>query len=173
MTNNSSSDDRFSRSSARAESFFARNGSIYNEQDMSVPQRGTTNPEELEVAPGRERENLEGWIPPLAREEEIRLALEKAFDYRGDVTITRKDGSRVDGYIFDRRNGDTLAGSVVRLIAQNSPEKISIPYSDIAALAFTGRDTAAGKSWEAWVRKYWEKKAAGEKGIGIEAETLE
>jgi hypothetical protein len=30
---------------------------------MSVPQRGTTNPEELEIAPGRERENLEGWIP--------------------------------------------------------------------------------------------------------------
>ena len=38
-----------------------------------------------------------------------------------------------------------------------------IPYSDIAALAFTGRDTAAGKSWEAWVKKYVEKKAAGEK----------
>ena len=39
-----------------------------------------------------------------------------------------------------------------------------------AALAFAGRDTAAGKSWEAWVRKYWEKKAAGEKGIALEPE---
>ena len=38
----------------------------------------------------------------------------------------------------------------------------SIPYSDIAALAFTGRDTAAGKNWETWIRRYWEKKAAGE-----------
>jgi hypothetical protein len=79
----------------------------------------------------------------------------------------------VEGYIFDRRNGATLAESVVRLIPQNSAQKISIPYSDIAALAFTGRDTAAGKSWEAWVRKYWEKKAAGEKHIALEPEKLE
>ena len=112
-------------------------------------------------------------MPELANEAELRDALEKAFDYRGDVTITRKDGSRVEGYIFDRRNGATLADSVVRIIPQNSPQKISIPYSDIAALAFTGRDTAAGKSWEAWVRKYWEKKAAGEKGIALEPEKLE
>ncbi len=89
------------------------------------------------------------------------------------MTITRKDGSKVEGYIFDRRNGATLADSVVRLIPQNSTEKMSIPYSDIAALAFTGRDTAAGKSWEAWVRKYWERKAAGEKSIALEPENLE
>jgi len=56
---------------------------------------------------------------------------------------------------------------------QNASQKISIAYSDIAALAFSGRDTAAGKSWEAWVRKYWERKAAGEKGIALEPEKLE
>ena len=61
----------------------------------------------------------------------------------------------------------------MRLIPQNSSQKISIPYSDIAALAFSGRDTAAGKSWEAWVRKYWERKAAGEKGIALEPEKLD
>jgi hypothetical protein len=131
------------------------------------------DPDSLEVAEGTVHDQIEGWIPELASEPDIREALEKAFDYRGDVTITRKDGARVEGYIFDRRNGVTLETSVVRLIPQNSSEKISIRYSDIAALAFTGRDTAAGKSWEAWVRKYWEKKAAGEKGIGIEAEELE
>ena len=89
------------------------------------------------------------------------------------MTITRKDGSKVEGYIFDRRTGASLSQSVVRLIPQNSSQKVSIPYSDIAALAFTGRDTAAGKSWEAWVHKYWEKKAAGEKGFGLEPEKLE
>ena len=139
---------------------------------MSEPQRNLTA-DHLEVVDGRERDQVEGWIPDLASEAELRDALEKAFDYRGDVTITRKDGTRVEGYIFDRRNGSTLQTSVVRLIPQNSSEKLSIPYSDIAALAFTGRDTAAGKSWEAWVRKYWEKKAAGEKGIAIEPEALE
>jgi hypothetical protein len=127
----------------------------------------------LEVAPGFAHEKLEGWVPELAGEEEIRQALEKAFDYRGDVTITRKDGSRVEGYIFDRRTGKTLIDSAVRLFPKDSGEKISISYSDIAALAFSGRDTAAGKSFEAWVRKYWEKKAAGEKNIGIQAESLE
>jgi len=139
---------------------------------MSEPQRNLTA-DHLEVVDGRERDQIEGWIPDLATEAELRDALEKAFDYRGDVTITRKDGSRVEGYIFDRRSGATLADSVVRLIRQDSAQKVSVPYSDIAALAFTGRDTAAGKSWEAWVRKYWEKKAAGEKHIALEPEKLD
>jgi|SRR5438270_867047 len=127
----------------------------------------------LEVAPGFAHEKLEGWVPELAGEEEVRQALEKAFDYRGDVTITRKDGSKVEGYIFDRRTGKSLADSAVRLFPRDSDRKISIPYAEIAALAFSGRDTAAGKSFDAWVRKYWEKKAAGEKDIGIQAEALE
>jgi hypothetical protein len=139
---------------------------------MSEPQHNLTV-DHLEVVDGRERNQIEGWIPELATEAELRDALEKAFDYRGDVTITRKDGSRVEGYVFDRRNGPTLDASVVRLITQNSAQKISIAYSDIAALAFSGRDTAAGKSWEAWVRKYWERKAAGEKDIALEPEKLD
>jgi hypothetical protein len=140
---------------------------------MSVPQRGTTNPEELEHAPGRERENLEGWIPQLASDEEIRVALEKAFDYRGDVSITLKTGEKVEGYIFDRRTGTSLSDSIVRLYPKSGSQKISISYADIAALAFTGKDTAAGKSWETWMKKYAEKKAAGEKNIGLHPETLE
>ncbi len=139
---------------------------------MSEPQHNLTV-DTLEVVDGRQRQQVEGWVPELASEAELREALETAFDYRGDVTITRKDGSRVEGYIFDRRNGATLAQSVVRLMPQDSPQKISISYADIAALAFSGRDTAAGKSWEAWVRKYWEKKAAGEKAIALEPERLD
>jgi hypothetical protein len=131
------------------------------------------NPDTLEVAAGTAHENLEGWLPELASEEETRVALEKAFDYRGDVTITRKDGSKVEGYIFDRRSGSTLSDSLVRLFPKDSDQKLAIPYSEIAALAFSGRDTAAGKSFEAWVRKYWEKRAAGESNIGIESEALD
>ena len=139
----------------------------------SVSNNAVKAADSLEVAPGFKHEKLEGWVPGLAGEEEVRQALEKAFDYRGDVTITRKDGSKVEGYIFDRRTGKTLADSAVRLFPKDADQKISIPYSEIAALAFSGRDTAAGKSFEAWVRKYWEKKAAGEKNIGIQAEALE
>ncbi|HLJ86330.1 MAG TPA: hypothetical protein VKZ53_05875 [Candidatus Angelobacter sp.] len=129
-------------------------------------------PDVLEVAPGTRHEKLEGWIPDLATDDEVRSALEKAFDYRGDVTITRRDGSKIEGYIFDRRSGATLANSVVRIFRKDSDEKVSIQYSDIAALAFSGRDTAAGKSWEAWVRKYWEKKQKGERNIAIDPENL-
>ncbi len=139
---------------------------------VANPAPVASNPDSLEVSPGFAHEKLEGWVPALASEEEVRQALEKAFDYRGDVTITRKDGSKIEGYIFDRRTGKTLADSAVRLFPKDADTKISVPYSDIAALAFTGRDTAAGKSFEAWVRKYWEKKQAGEKNISIQPEPL-
>jgi len=133
----------------------------------------TADVDQLEVVPGFVHEAIEGWIPTLASDEDLRSALEKAFDYRGDITITRRDGSKVEGYLFDRRAGATLADSAVRVLPKDSNTRLTIPYSDIAALAFTGRDTAAGKSWEAWMKKYWEKKAAGETGIALEPEALE
>jgi hypothetical protein len=132
------------------------------------------NPDDLEVSPGFVHENLEGQVPPLASDDEIRSAFEKAFDYRGDITLTRKDGSRIEGYVFDRNSrGKSLADCYVRLYPKNSDEKIKIPYTDVARLEFTGKDTAAGKSFETWVRKYREKKAAGEKNIGLEPEKLD
>ncbi len=138
-----------------------------------LEQLSHATPDELEVAAGRERENLEGWIPELATDTEICEALEKAFDYRGDVTITLKQGDIVEGYIFDRRTGSSLTDSFVRIIpAKGDRAKRNVAYVDIAALAFSGRDTAAGKSFEAWMKKYWEKKAAGEKNIQIEPEVL-
>jgi hypothetical protein len=148
------------------------------QEAAKLDQLSHESPDEIEVAAGREREQLEGWVPALATEAEVREALEKAFDYRGDITITRKDGSQVQGYLFDRRTGATLAQSFIRIIPSNSenkqqPAKLNVAYSDIAALAFTGRDTAAGKTFDAWVKKYWEKKAAGETNIQIEPEKLD
>ena len=131
------------------------------------------NPNTLEVVPGAEREELEGWVPELASEEELRQALERAFGYRGDVLITRKNGSKVEGYVFDRHNGRTLSDSVVRVLPKDGGAKLSICYADIGGLAFTGRDMAAGKSWENWVRQYWERRAAGEKNISLQPERLE
>ena len=132
------------------------------------------DPDSLEVAPGFVHEKLEGWIPPLATDAEIREALEKAFDYRGDVTITLKDQTRIEGYIFDRRcDGPELSKCSVRLFPKDKNEKVAIKYSDIAALLFSGRDTAAGKSFETWVKKYREKKAAGEQNIELVPEELD
>ena len=131
------------------------------------------NPETLEVAPGTIHESVQGWVPTLATEEELRVALEKAFDYRGDVTLTLKDNAKIEGYLFDRTTGSSLASSFVRILPKDSHQKLKISYADIAALAFTGRDTAAGKSWEAWVGKYWEKKTSGEGDLNLEPESLD
>jgi hypothetical protein len=129
--------------------------------------------EQLEIVPGFDHENLQGRVFESISDDELRDALEKAFDYRGDVTVKLKDGSEVEGYIFDRRTGATLADSLVRLFPKNDPVKTSIPYNQIAGLSFTGRDTAAGKSWEAWLKKYWEKKQAGETNIQLVPENLD
>jgi hypothetical protein len=135
--------------------------------------RGIIDPEKLEIAPGTARQAVEGWVPELATEDELRSALEQAFDYRGDVTITRKDGTQIEGYIFDRIAGSTLAASFVRLLPKDSNQRIKIAYADIAALAFSGRDPAAGRSWDAWVRKYWAKKSTGEGEATLQPESLE
>ncbi len=128
--------------------------------------------EALELAPGFEHEELEGWIPELAGDEDVKNALEKAFDFRGDVTITLKSGEKVEAYIFNRHTGATLAESWVQYFATNAPEKRKIAYDQIAALKF-GKDRAAGKHWEDWVKAYNEKKAAGEKNIGLVPDELE
>ncbi len=132
----------------------------------------TVNPNEMEVAPGFAHEQLQGWVPQLDNEEEIRTALEKAFDYRGDVRVTRKSGDVINGYLYDRRTGNTLTSSLVRLLPADGSPRVSIPYNDVAALQFSDRDPAAGKSWEAWVKKYEEKKAAGQ-SAAIEAEAFD
>lgn len=131
------------------------------------------NPDELEVVPGFAHEELQGQVWKAETEEELRTGLEKAFDYRGDVTVTRKDGSTVEGYLFDRKSGVTLHDSYIRIMPPSSMERIKIRYSEITGLAFTGRDTASGKSWDAWVKKYKEKKAAGEKNIELTPEQLD
>jgi hypothetical protein len=155
--------------------------STMQQEHLKIEQLQHANPDELEHAAGRERENLEGWIPALATDAEVREALEKAFDYRGDITVTRRSGGVVEGYLYDRKTGATLDDSVIRIMptppkgaaAGTSIARMNIPYADVAAVQFTGRDTAAGKTFDAWVKKYWEKKAAGEQNIQIEPEKLD
>jgi hypothetical protein len=131
------------------------------------------NPDEIEVAEGQEHENLHGWIPDLADESLLRTALDKAFDYRGNITLSLHDGRRIEGYVFDRHAGADLQASYVRIIPVSDRHKIKVAYADVRSLEFTGRDTAAGKSFESWVAKYWAKKAAGETNIQIAPEALD
>jgi hypothetical protein len=98
--------------------------------------------------------------------------IEQAFDYRGDVTVTLGNGERLEGYIFDREKKADVAASTLRMMTKPG-QKITIKYADVAQLAFTGRDMADGRSWEAWVKKYAERKAAGEENIELLPESLD
>jgi len=129
--------------------------------------------EALELAPGTEHQNLEGWVPEVAGEADLRQALEKAFDYRGDVTLTLKSGEKIEAYIFNRSTGATLADSWVNYFTPSAPEKRKVSYAQIARLEFSGKDRAAGKHWEAWVKAYNERKAAGEKNIALAPDALD
>jgi hypothetical protein len=116
------------------------------------------------------RTGLQGLVPPLATPAERRAAMDQAFDYRGDVTLHTADGRVLEGYVFDRQSAGPEP--YVRLIPKDGSERVTVPYAHITALVFSGRDPAAGKSWETWLAKYKEKKARGEKA-NLEPEPLE
>jgi Zn/Cd-binding protein ZinT len=129
--------------------------------------------EALEVVPGAVHEELEGWVPSLASDDEVREALEKAFDYRGDVTITTKAGEKIEAYVFNRQTGKTLADSFIQYFAPNVATKQKMSYGEVARLEFSGKDRAAGKHWEDWVKAYNERKAAGEKEIALHPDKID
>jgi len=104
--------------------------------------------------------------------ESLRRAIDDAFDYRGDVTIELDDGTTVEGYVFDRRAAATLEASQVRVIPRDSQERLAISYARIRAVTFSGKDPAAGKTWENWVKRYAEKKLRGE-AAGIDSDPLD
>ena len=103
----------------------------------------------------------------VASKEKLADGVEQAFDYRGDVTVQLKTGDKLEGYIFDR------GASKIRILLKTAGKKVTVPVTEIEGLSFTGRDMADGRSWEAWVKKYTERKAAGEKNIELAPETIE
>jgi hypothetical protein len=132
------------------------------------PQDGAKKPHSGQTRIGQ------GWVADLTDEKSLRDALERAFDYRGDVALTMRDGSRIEGYLFDRSSDSpALAECYMRLMAKEGGSKITAPYSQIARIEFTGRDTAAGKSFETWIKNYLARKKAGEKNIALEPEKLD
>ena len=78
-------------------------------------------------------------------------AVEQAFDYRGDVTVTLTSGERVEGYVFNREA--TGSRPILQIFPKGEDEPRTIAYVELVSITFTGKDTASGKSWEAWVAK--------------------
>ena len=96
-------------------------------------------------------------------------ALEAARDYRGDVTVELEDGSTVEGFLYDRSSGPDRK---VRMLPKDGGARVTISETRLRAIAFTGKDAAAGKTWENWVKRYAEKRLAGE-AASIESEKLD
>jgi hopanoid biosynthesis associated radical SAM protein HpnH len=108
----------------------------------------------------------------IAARDQLAEGIEQAFDYRGDVTVTLHSGESLEGYVFDRKLAASAAASTMRMVT-GSGRKVAVKYADVARVSFTGRDMADGRSWEAWVRKYAERKAAGEKNIELLPEAID
>ena len=104
-----------------------------------------------------DEQTLEGWVPgPDVSLDEI---IERAFDYRGNVTLVRRDGTELVGYLFNRNA--TVAEPFVEMIDIAGDGPITIPYAAIRAIRFTGKDTAAGNSYTAWLDRKAAARAQG------------
>jgi hypothetical protein len=113
----------------------------------------------------------QGLVVDDSDEQVLRRAIDMAFDYRGDVTITCRGEAPLVGYVYDRRAAASLEDSIVRLVPADGSARRTIPYARVARLEFSGRDTAAGRSFQTWVSQYVRKKLAGE-SASLESEPL-
>lgn len=118
-------------------------------------------------SPSSEAQHLEGRVFRPADDDERRQAVEIAFDYRGDVTLELVSGETIEGYIFNRNS--SASPPVLQLFPRDRPGTRVIAYADVMAIAFTGEDTASGKSWETWVKKKGTERMAEAERIKAEA----
>lgn len=100
---------------------------------------------------GKSSGSLQGRVFTPRSGQELIEAVELGFDYRGDVTITLRSGEVVCGYIFNRDVNEGPAWMDVFPASSNDIRRLY--YDDVASIAFSGEDTATGKSWEQWVAK--------------------
>lgn len=116
-------------------------------------------PQDIKIHGSRE-ETLEGKTFTPANLQELSDAIDQAFDYRGDITLTLKDNRVIEGFLFNR----DASHKKIELFVKGSAEPLILHYPQIISLAFTGEDTANGKSWEAWTtKKETERQAEAEK----------
>ena len=107
---------------------------------------------------------LQGWVPEIGEFLTLAEVIDLAFDYRGNTTVVRADGTEIEGYVFNRDREAPEPFIQIFDAAGNGPMRI--PYSEIRNIRFTGRDMAAGNSWQAWLERKEREKA--EKAAGLE-----
>jgi hypothetical protein len=110
---------------------------------------------------------LEGWVPQIGQYLTLDEVIDFAFDYRGNTTIVKADGSEVAGYLFNRNR--EVPEPFIQFFDDQGAGPFTLPYSAVANIKFTGKDTAAGASWKAWLerRERDKAKAAGAQRGGL------
>jgi len=104
--------------------------------------------------------SLEGLVPEIGPYLTLEEVIEFAFDYRGNTTIVRTDGTEVVGYVFNRNN--LVPEPFIQFFDEKGDGPFTLPYAHIVTIKFTGKDMAAGNSWKAWLaRKEKEREQVG------------
>jgi len=106
--------------------------------------------------------SLEGWAPEPSAALPLDRIIDLAFDYRGNTTVVGRDGSEREGYVFNR-NAD-VPEPYLELLDLDGEGSFRIPYAAIRTIRFSGKDTAAGKSYAAWLARREVERAAGKPG---------
>lgn len=132
-----------------------------------MPQQNKKTPTPLDD-PADAREGL---VLEPGDAESWKVALELTRDYRGDTTLVLRDGTELIGFVFDV-DWTSQEEPAIRMDLAESGERATVPSSEVTCIRLSGRDPAAGKTWENWVKRYAEKRLAGEEA-SIECEPLE
>ena len=74
----------------------------------------------------------------------IEELVERAFHYRGDVTIRTDDRGSLTGYLFNRNTG--ASEPYAQLFETSTGQEVCVPYQTITDVQFTGRDAAAASA---------------------------
>ncbi|MEM1057957.1 MAG: hypothetical protein AAGK14_01805 [Verrucomicrobiota bacterium] len=128
-------------------------------------------PAEVKTAPATvDATTLQGALYTFTDDKDRHEAINKAFDYRGDVTITLQNGENVEGYMGNR---DTdVPEPFIEMWVKNVDQPQVYPYPQITAIAFTGKDPASGKSWRNWVAKKEHERRAEMERLRQESEEM-
>ena len=108
--------------------------------------------------------SLQGWVPEIGSDLSLAEVVDRAFDYRGNTTLVRRDGTEVVGYVYNRNA--SAPEPFLQYFDETGDGPFTLRYAELATIKFTGRDTAAGNSWKAWVERRERERAEAAAGRG-------
>ena len=101
--------------------------------------------------------SLEGWAPAIGDGVSLDEVIDAAFDYRGNVTLERADGGSIVCYVSNRDARPYRR--VLQYFDESGEGPFDLAYANVVAIRFTGKDTAAGNSYEDYQRRKAEERA--------------